>query len=176
MSRAEEVDAALEAIYAKVPEIGCKGLCTDACGPVDGGVRELVRMARAGVKLPPREQAVRKMASTPENYECPALVDGRCSTYDARPFICRAWGASEDLPCPYGCRPAPGERLLTSAETLALLDAAVKAGTPEQPRTVREYEELLAQPGAWLWLRSFIPMPVATQPIPPKTRRQGRRA
>lgn len=172
MSRAEEVDAELEALYAKVPEIGCKGLCVDACGPVDGGPRELVRMARAGVRLPPREDAVRRMASTPDNYECPALVDGRCSTYEARPLICRAWGASEDLPCPYGCRPAPGERLLTSAETFALLDAATKAGTPEEPRPVEEYERILSKPDALAWLRSFIPTPEATQPVPPKTRRR----
>lgn len=162
MSRAEEVDAELEAHYAKVPEIGCKGLCADACGPIDGGPRELVRMARAGVRLPPREVAIRKMASTPDNYECPALVNGRCSTYAARPMVCRVWGASEDLPCPYGCRPTGGERLLTSAETLALLDAATKAGTPEEPLPVAEFERSLNRPGARAWLRGFIPTPEAT--------------
>jgi hypothetical protein len=169
MSRAQEVDAYLEALYACVPDVGCKGLCTDACGPIDGGPRELVRMARAGVRLPPREVAIRKMASTLGNYECPALVDGRCSVYAvARPMICRVWGASEDLPCPYGCRPADG-RLLTSAETQALLDAATKAGTPAEPLPVEEFERRLNQPGVRAWLRGFIPTPEATRPVPPKT-------
>jgi hypothetical protein len=85
---AERVDAQLEALYAQVPDVGCKGLCTDACGPIDGGIRERARMARAGVRLPPVDVAIRKMASTPDNYECPALVDGRCSTYLVRPMVC----------------------------------------------------------------------------------------
>jgi hypothetical protein len=171
VSRAEEVDAELEALYAQVPEVGCKGLCTDACGPIDGGPRELVRMARAGVKLPPREVAIRKMASTPDNYECPSLVDGRCSTYAARPMVCHVWGASEDLPCPYGCRPAAGERLLTSAETMHLLDAATKAGTPDEPLPVEVWEKAIARPGAREWLDRFVPTPEATRPVPRKTRR-----
>lgn len=172
MTPAERVDAELEALYSQVPDVGCKGLCTDACGPVDGGIRERARMARAGVKLPPVREAIRKMASTRGNYECPALVDGRCSTYAVRPFICRAWGASEDLPCPYGCRPADGQPLLTSAQTLHLLDAAYKAGTCKQPRTVAEIEVQLDQPGARAWLRRFIPTPVATRPVPP-TKQHG---
>jgi hypothetical protein len=172
MSRAEQVDAQLETLYAQVPDVGCKGLCVDACGPIDGGPRELVRMARAGVRLPPREIAIRRMASTPDNYECPALKDGRCSTYAARPMICHLWGSSEDLPCPYGCRPAPGERLLTSAETQALLDAATKAGTPAEPLPVEEFERRLNKPGVRAWLRDFIPTPEATQPVPRRAKRR----
>jgi hypothetical protein len=33
--------------------------------------------------------------------------------YDARPLICRLWGVSENLQCPYGCVP---ERMLTLEE------------------------------------------------------------
>lgn len=168
---AERVDAQLEALYDQVPDIGCLGLCADVCGPIDGGHRERVRMARAGVPLPPKDEAVRKMASTPGNYECPALVDGQCSTYQARPMICRLWGASEDLPCPYGCRPAPGRRRLTTAQTLALLDAANKAGTREQPHPEEYYEDALRQPGARKRLSELIPATEATQPIPRKGHR-----
>lgn len=164
MSRAEEVDAQLEALYDRVPEVGCKGLCTDACGPTSGGHRELVRMARAGVRLPLVEVAIRKMASTPENYECPALKNGRCSTYDARPMVCRIWGASEDLPCPYGCGPADG-RLLSSAESQHLLDSASKAGTREEPISIEAAEQRLADPRIARAYRNHIPKPVATREI-----------
>lgn len=127
MTRAQEVDARLEAIYQQIPDIHCKGLCQDACGPITGGHRELVRMKRAGVTLLPVMDQVRQL--TADDYTCPALVDGQCSTYAVRPAICRVWGAAEDLRCPHGCEPADG-RLLTGPEAHALLDAATKAGTP----------------------------------------------
>ena len=37
---------------------------------------------------------------------CALLVLGRCSVYDQRPLICRAFGAAEGLRCPHGCCPA----------------------------------------------------------------------
>lgn len=172
MTRAQEVDAQLEALYAQVPEVGCKGLCTDACGPIDGGHREKVRMARAGVKLPPHTVALKIMYTTPGNYQCPALKDGQCSTYAARPMVCRIWAASEDLPCPYGCAPEDG-RLLTSAESQALLDAARKAGTSEQPLTVEQVEARLADPRLARAYRNHIPKPVATQAVDPPIRKDA---
>lgn len=130
MTRAQEVDAQLEAIYQQIPDVQCKGLCQASCGPITGGHRELVRLKRAGVALLPVLAQVEALATT--GYTCPALVDGQCSTYAVRPAICRAWGAAEDLRCPHGCEPADG-RLLTRPEAHALLDAACKAGTSETP-------------------------------------------
>jgi Fe-S-cluster containining protein len=127
VTRAEEVDAQLEAIYQRIPDVHCRGLCQDACGPITGGHRELVRMRRAGATLLPVLDQVEALATT--GYTCPALVDGQCSTYAVRPAICRAWGAVEDLRCPFGCHPADGQ-LLTAAEAHALIEAATNAGTP----------------------------------------------
>lgn len=132
----------------------------------------MVRMHRAGVALPPRQRAVLTLLRE-GHYTCPALQDGQCSVYDVRPMICRVWGASEDLVCPYGCRPEPGRRRLTSAETLALLDAARTAGTPEQPKTAEEYERILADPRARATHRRFVHQPTATQPMPPRHRRRS---
>lgn len=162
LTRAQQVDAELDALYAQVPAIGCKGLCTDACGPVSGGPRELVRMRRAGVILPPVREGLRLVLADP-GYRCPALADGRCSTYEARPMICRAWGASEDLPCPYGCAPEPGTSLLSSAETQYLVDAARKAGTVEEPVSVAEMEQRLADPAYASAYRDHVRKPTATQ-------------
>jgi hypothetical protein len=145
LTRAQKVDAHLDDLYNQVPNINCKGLCTDSCGPVDGGAREVVRMRRAGVALPPAHEGLRLVLADP-GYRCPALVDGACSTYGVRPMICRVWGASEDLPCPHGCRPEPGTPLLSSAETQHLVDAARKAGTSQEPVSVAEMERRLADP------------------------------
>jgi hypothetical protein len=166
MGRAEEVDAELEAAYALVPEIDCKGLCTDACGPIDGGLREMVRLARAGVRIPPRREALLQLASDPEGYSCPALVDERCSVYALRPMVCRIWGAVENLRCPYGCVPRQGAPLLASAEAMALLDAAESAGTSRAPKPVEFYEKRLAQPGVREVVDNLVPRPVATRKLP----------
>lgn len=159
VSRADEVDEQLAALYEQVPEINCKGLCADACGPIDGGPREKVRMRRAGVKLPPRHEAVKAMIASEGNYECPALSDGQCSVYDVRPMVCRIWGAVDDMTCPYGCLPAPGQRRLNTAEAVALIDAANKAGTIEQPRTKEEFERALENPQAREALRQLLRQP-----------------
>ncbi|MEV1167421.1 hypothetical protein [Nonomuraea sp. NPDC049784] len=33
-------DTLLEELYAKVPDVGCKGLCHDQCTAIAGGKRE----------------------------------------------------------------------------------------------------------------------------------------
>lgn len=44
---------------------------------------------------------------------CPLLKEGVCSQYLIRPFICRLWGLTQHLKCPYGCTP---DRWLSEAE------------------------------------------------------------
>lgn len=116
------IDARLAALYAQVPDVQCKGLCADSCGPIDMHPRERQRLREAGVRIPGPQAALEQLVATGE-YSCPALVDGRCGVYAVRPMICRAWGASEALPCEHGCRP-PNGRLLTDAETRALVEAS----------------------------------------------------
>jgi Fe-S-cluster containining protein len=159
------MDALLEELYARVPAIGCKGLCTESCGPIDGGFRELVRLRRAGVYLPPRHEAIKQLAVTGD-YTCPALVDGRCSAYEVRPMVCRLWGSSKDLACPYKCRTLGGEDLLTSAEALALLDAARVVGTLQDPKSVEWFEQMLADPEMARAFREGTPRPVVPRPTP----------
>jgi len=115
-----------EALYAQVPDVNCKGLCTDSCGPIDMHPYERARIRRASVRIPSPAEAVEAWARG-EDYRCPALVDGACSVYSLRPMICRAWGASEAMPCEHGCRPTSG-RLLTDTETRALVEASKRPG------------------------------------------------
>lgn len=107
-------------LYSQIPDVACKGLCHDSCGPIDMHPYERARIRQAGVRIPPPEQALTQMLVTGD-YTCPALADGRCSVYDLRPTICRAWGASEAMPCEHGCRPADGP-LLSEEKTRRLVE------------------------------------------------------
>jgi hypothetical protein len=46
----------------------------------------------------------------------------RCKIYAVRPLICRIWGLTEKLRCPYGCVPVGG--LIPDVEMYVLLNAA----------------------------------------------------
>lgn len=46
---------------------------------------------------------------------CANLVDGRCSIYDDRPLVCRAFGVTEGLLCPHDCHP---DRIISGSELL----------------------------------------------------------
>lgn len=89
--------ARLEELYARIPAVKCQGKCQDACTAIRMSAVEDRRIRRKGVAIPePTAATIGK--------PCPALNDaGRCSVYEARPLICRAYGAAYGLPCPYAC-------------------------------------------------------------------------
>jgi Fe-S-cluster containining protein len=107
-------------LYAQIPDVQCKGLCQEACGPIDMHPYERARIRQAGVQIPAPEKALAQLVIGGD-YTCPALVDGGCSVYDLRPIICRAWGASEAMPCDHGCRPTSGP-LLSEEKTRRLVE------------------------------------------------------
>ena len=102
----------------------CKGLCVDSCGPIAMSVDEKERIRELGVEIPPMAEALAAL-DRGEDYYCPALVEGRCSVYEARPTVCRLWGATESMPCPHGC--APPARL-TQTDSHELLRRAAEVG------------------------------------------------
>lgn len=94
----------LDALYATVPDVACKGLCAEACGPIGMTPVERARIVREhGVFIGHAE-------TKPGTLECPALQGNRCTVYSTRPMICRIFGAVEGMPCPHGCEPAGGRR------------------------------------------------------------------
>jgi Fe-S-cluster containining protein len=109
----------LDRIYRSIPTVACKGLCTEACGPLNMSEVERQRIADRGVDIPTPDVLIGSGSLT-----CPALVDGRCSVYEVRPLICRLWGAVESLPCPHGCEVTPG--LLMDAGAHALLRRSLR--------------------------------------------------
>lgn len=114
----------LEQLYARIPEVQCKGLCQDSCGPIAMSREEEERIRATGVVILPMADALAAL-DRGEDYYCPALVDGKCSVYAIRPTICRLWGATTSMPCPHGC--SPGDSL-SQEESFELLRLAARAG------------------------------------------------
>ena len=120
-----DTERRIEEIYARIPDIRCKGLCDAYCGPILLAKCEALRInARLG-----REQA-KPLGTSLEKCLEKTIRSGveRCSLYDEtmractidniRPAICRIFGCVSYMRCPYGCGP---KRLLTEAESKSIL-------------------------------------------------------
>ena len=107
------VDAAHEALYARLPSIDCQLRCAKACGPIVATEAEWRRMETATGGGAWGDATV-----------CPHLDRdaGLCRAHALRPMICRFWGVVETTPCPHGCQP---ERWLTAEEASDLIDEAI---------------------------------------------------
>lgn len=94
MTREEQ----LQKLYDRLPKVKCRGLCTEACGPL------MFTQLEADVIKAKFGRSIGCDASM----TCTALSEGRCTIYEARPYVCRAYGAVERLECPHGCKPEKG--------------------------------------------------------------------
>ena len=73
----------LEKIYAKIPASHCKEGCFECC--------------RNMIQFSAEEEAA--MGGYEYNSVCSHLVEGKCTVYESRPFVCRIFGTSEILKC-----------------------------------------------------------------------------
>lgn len=107
----------LHQMYQQVPAMDCVGRCHHACTTgINMSEAERATIAHTtGVHIP----------ADKTSGSCPALGPAKtCTVYEVRPLICRLWGTTAPLQCPYGCRPKPGylsvelmiEMMLTSME------------------------------------------------------------
>lgn len=143
---------ALEAVYAKLPTMQCKGMCQTCCGPIDMSLAERMRIEERGVRIPPMTEtrvalwdANHKFdPATGEPLFCPALnlETGGCNVYDVRPIVCRLWGTSASMPCPHGCETT---KMLTDAEAMAFMMEAMQAGGGSMAGEFDDDEERLMQ-------------------------------
>ena len=100
----------LDAIYASIPEMECKGLCQHDCTHIGIMPVEVRRFQERGIALP---------AAHPETGMCSHLTeDGKCAIYAERPYVCRLWGTTPMMVCPHGCRP---KRILSTEEVVGLM-------------------------------------------------------
>lgn len=112
MSR--KVEQRLDAVYATLPTIECKGLCQEACGPIAMTPAEWRRLKEAAGTEP----------TIDAEHTCSLLKDGKCSAYAVRPAICRLGGVEENMPCEFGCKPT---RYLSREQGYRFLDRVDKA-------------------------------------------------
>lgn len=127
-------DERLDALYAELPSIECRGKCFDSCGPIEMSVRERARIETLSGPV------------TCHGIVCNKLVNNRCSVYSIRPMICRLWGLIESLPCHYGCRPEGG--LLSNEEGFRFIARALDIGggySLGDQRIVHNLERLAAE-------------------------------
>jgi Fe-S-cluster containining protein len=136
--------AALDALYAELPSLECRGLCWHSCGPVDMSAAERERIAELGVTIPGYTvEAADRFRATGQVEACPALGPFKtCGVHAARPMICRLWGMTENMRCPHGCRPS---RELSEAEGYEFLDRSRQIGGEEESSGVRELLAELAR-------------------------------
>lgn len=108
--------AKLEELYAKLPKLKCKGLCSEACGPISASAVEIRRLEiTAGRRLGIRPDLTCSMLSP----------DKKCIAYEARPLICRLYGMVKQMQCEHGCVP---DRWVGEKEARGLLAEALKIG------------------------------------------------
>ncbi len=109
----------LEKLYSLVPDIKCKGLCYGECTAIVMSELEGRLMTAAGGAEP----------TLTADDACNYLTDDkRCSIYEARPLICRVFGTTPRLACPFGCVP---EKWLTDDGVTMLKFLIGKAGGPD---------------------------------------------
>jgi hypothetical protein len=114
--------AALNEVYARLPELDCKGLSQASCGPLE------VSRLENNVMNEVADQAGPFKRSPMENARPLLKVSGRCVIYESRPLIWRLWGIVDNPPkrCPWGCRPKP--RYLTDREAMGNQQAVEEQG------------------------------------------------
>lgn len=94
----EEIRAKLHKLYNLIPKVNCKGLCTHECTTIGMFKGEFIHLTRVSGKEPKLDV---------ETERCNYLENERCTVYDDRPYVCRAYGATEAMICPHGCEPQP---------------------------------------------------------------------
>ncbi|GAT68788.1 hypothetical protein PS9374_04453 [Planomonospora sphaerica] len=141
--RAPKAVEALEALYARLPDVACRGLCADSCrSPIDMSDLERDRIrTTSGVHIPER-------ARWPATAPCPALTaENRCATHATRPTICRLWGTgtAETMACPHGCV-IDGDRLTDEQLIDVTLTSFEIGGHPEFAHLTDQMRILAADP------------------------------
>ena len=108
-----EIRRRLQVIYAEIPIVACKKICSNFCTMIPvSPVEQRVIRERHGILVAHDEHGV-----------CRALKHGLCSVYEDRPLICRVFGAAEGILCPHGCEVLPSP--MTREQVHALMDRIV---------------------------------------------------
>lgn len=125
----------LALLYRQLPRVSCQGKCQEACGPIACSTVEAEQMRRF---------AGRPLSFSAINGKCTYLNQhGRCDVYPVRPLVCRVFGASEKLPCIWGCKPT--QPLLTEMEEGLLFLKVLQLGGGEPMMSMPDDMEVFDQ-------------------------------
>lgn len=113
----------IDKAYSLIPNISCKGLCQQACGPIGCSDAEAQRFQNNGISLPTIVDH-----PTQGSLTCSHLnIDGKCNIYENRPLVCRLFGVVKKMKCKHGCKP---ERYLTENEEISLMNMVNETNKP----------------------------------------------
>lgn len=104
----KEEKTPLQKLYDRIPSFKCIEGCYECC---DNHIQYA------------KEEADRVGGFNYTERMCPHMKNGGCSVHPNRAFICRIYGSSVLMPCPYGCGP---EKPLSKEETLELVREFVR--------------------------------------------------
>lgn len=153
---------ALRELYDSLPTLNCQGHCWQCCGAIDASPVERAHIAELGVEIPVFTEEWARAWANDEPAYCPAFSLGAgglgkpgCTVYERRPMICRLWGVSDSMPCPYGCEP---ERRLSDRESFELLFKAMRAGGHPllDDRLEENMREMLDDPEGAAFMAEFL--------------------
>lgn len=117
----------LPVVGPEFPPMRCDDGCGECCGPAPATQAEFDRVVAYVLehKITPKDQGI----------TCPLYLDGKCSVYEVRPLICRAFGHAEGLSCSRGYNTnVPTEvvdaRLRANGEGVTLLHEVLRLVNP----------------------------------------------
>lgn len=116
-----------EDIWMMIPDSGCIGACQEACTAIGMSKAEHAMLAEVMYGFPFSDQMSNDLQYD-RTYRCPALQGGRCTVYDIRPTVCRLWGSSDEVPCPWGCVPKGGRLSVSEARSLFQISLEIGGG------------------------------------------------
>jgi Fe-S-cluster containining protein len=150
--RARDVSAELQSLYDSMPKLQCQGHCHSSCGPIEMSAAEHKRIhERTGKAVDVNDCLTCNMLSP---------ITKTCTVYDIRPALCRLWGLTEGMPCPWGCRPEGG--LIPDEEGFRFIARAMDiGGWPDgwQGATLKRVEKALSDPEVVRMMRSMLLKP-----------------
>ena len=152
----------LNKIYERVPKVRCQGHCNPFCSAIGLEKIEVLNIEQNRKSFLPATEIKHPDGST--TIRCGELdSENRCSIYDARPMICRLFGATQMMmQCPVGCElEDENERRLSEEEMMGFL-LEIKLLNLKY-LNIERYNQLmkkLSQENASLSISDYMPSPI----------------
>lgn len=117
------MNAVLNSILNRIPELDCIGKCTESCTEFRVYPAEELEIKQYCIDndipfTPFLKNEDLRLKIINGCDQCKYLKNDKCSIYPVRPVICRLWGNTGIMKCEFGCKP---ETYLTHDEAQELV-------------------------------------------------------